>query len=246
MTSQNGICRMCLPLFHLTLTRFTFGKKFENCFISCRQHQTGTAGFNQNFKLLKYKFQLILLWRTYGRSPITWRITSSIYLVDKYNNSISNKRNISIITPIHTRENAASCSISLLCSRLCFELGPKEEDLVELYEEDMYNGVVRLVFLHHRLSLVSISAQKPHLLYSRPGDGRFSGIKIKLGMVLHTEEIEGDHVHPCKLKPLDKLPELLGKIWNLWSVVTRGNWTKTRHWVFKFLIELVWRRILTL
>ena len=249
MTSQNGIYRMCLPLFHLTLTRFALRKKSENCFISFRPCQTGTAGFNWNFKFLKYKFQLILLWRTYGWSPITWRITSSIYLVDKYNNSISNERNILIITPIRTRENAASCSISLLCSRLCFELGPEEEDLedlVELYEENVHIVVVRLVFLHHRLSLVSISAQKPHLLYSQPGDGRFSGIKIKLGMVLHTEEIEGDHVHPCKLKPLDKLPELLGKIWNLWSVVTRGNWTKTRHWVFKFLIELVWRRILTL
>ena len=88
------------------------------------------------------------------------------------------------------------------------ELGPEEEDLVKPYEKDVHNVVVRLVFLHHRLSLVSISAQKPPLLYSQPGDGRFSGIEIKLDKVLHTEEIEGEHVHPCKLKPLDKLLEL--------------------------------------
>ena len=71
------------------------------------------------------------------------------------------------------------------------ELGPDEEDLVEPYKEDVHNMVVRLVFLHQRLSLVSISAQKPPLLYSQPKDRRFSGIEIKLDKVLHIEEIEG-------------------------------------------------------
>ena len=80
------------------------------------------------------------------------------------------------------------------------KLEQEEEDLVELYEEDIHYEVVWLV---------STSAQKIPLLDFQPGDGRFSGIELELYKVLHTEEIDGECVHLCEPKPWDKLSELL-------------------------------------